>query len=255
MAIIPLMRVFLRLAVLGLVLVLVALVSALTAMRIAIHGSEVSIPRFVGMTPAEAEKAAFDLGLHVLIERQYYSPQVPEGRIMSQTPDAGARVRRGWQVRVAQSLGPQRVSIPDLVGQTQRAAEINIRRRGLEVGSVAAFPVSEATPDRVVSQSPLPQASGIAAPQIDFLVSAAPEPPSFVMPSLMGQSLGAATALLRENGINVGHTRAGVPLEALLSPQAAASPSVTPGSIVIGQSPAPGQKIIAGAAVDFELRP
>ena len=45
------------------------------------------------------------------VERQYYSPQIPEGRIMSQLPLPGAKVRRGWQVRVAQSLGPQRVAL------------------------------------------------------------------------------------------------------------------------------------------------
>ena len=68
---------------------------------------------------------------------RFFSSDVPPGRIMSQAPAPGEQVRRGWRVRVAESMGPQRVVIPDLVGGSERAAEINIRRRGLELGSVA----------------------------------------------------------------------------------------------------------------------
>jgi eukaryotic-like serine/threonine-protein kinase len=64
---------------LGLVLVIVAMVSALTAMRFAIHGQEVAVPALVGLAPGEAERAAAGLGLQMSIERQYYSPQIPEG--------------------------------------------------------------------------------------------------------------------------------------------------------------------------------
>src|SRR5436309_8680335 len=100
------MRRFFRLLLLALVLLTVALVSALTAMRIAIHGREVTIPKLVGLTPLEADRAASPSGLEVVVERQFYSPDVAEGRIMSQVPSAGVKVRRGWTVRVAQSLGP-----------------------------------------------------------------------------------------------------------------------------------------------------
>src|SRR6266496_1725129 len=114
------MRSAIRFAMLALALVIVAMVSALTAMRFAIHGQEVA-----------------GLGLQLSIERQYYSVQIPEGRIMSQLPLPGTKVRHGWQVRVAQSLGPTRVSIPDVTGQSEHAAELNIRRRGLDVTSMA----------------------------------------------------------------------------------------------------------------------
>ena len=93
------------------------MISVLTAMRLAIHGQEVAVPVLVGLTPGEAEKSVSGRGLEMTIERQYYSPQVPEGRIMSQLPLQGTKVRRGWQVRVAQSLGPTRVTVPDVAGR------------------------------------------------------------------------------------------------------------------------------------------
>ena len=131
------MKPLFRFAMLALALVVVALVSALTAMRFAIHGQEVQVPAIVGLTPADAESAVAGLGLQIEVERQYYSPQILEGRIITQLPLPGTKVRRGWQLRVAQSMGPQRVSIPDVTKQSERAAEMNIRRRGLEVASTA----------------------------------------------------------------------------------------------------------------------
>src|SRR5690349_4159051 len=156
------MKSFFRFVLLGLVLLVVALVSALTAMRFAIHGREVAVPDLVGRTPAEARRIADAGGFQMDIERQYYSGTIPEGKILSQLPLPGTQVRRGWQIRVAQSLGPQRVEIPNVLGDSQRAADINIRRRGLDVGAVAQLAMNGATPDQVLGQSPPPKASDVA---------------------------------------------------------------------------------------------
>src|SRR5208282_1024100 len=125
------MRQFFRMLLLALVLLTVALVSALTAMRFAIHGREVTIPKLVGMSPLEAERASAASGLQLVVERQFFSPDIPEGKIMTQIPPPGTKVRRGWSIRAAQSLGVQRVTIPDVTGGSERVAELNIRRRRL----------------------------------------------------------------------------------------------------------------------------
>src|SRR5580693_7101875 len=123
------------------------------AMRFAIHGQVVEVPVVIGLTPVEAERSVAGLGLQLEVERQYYSPQIPEGRIMTQLPLPGAKVRRGWLVRVAQSLGPQRVSIPDVTKESERAAEWNLRRRGLEIASTAEIQIPGMPADHVLAQS------------------------------------------------------------------------------------------------------
>ena len=198
------MKSYFRIALLVLVLLLVALVSALTAMRLAIHGREVEVPKLVGLTPAEAERTAAAVGLQLMVEREYYSAQIPEGKIMSQLPEAGTRVRRGWQLRVAESLGPQRVAIPDVLGQSGRAADLNIRRRGLDMGSVAYLQMPGVTGDQVLAQSPPPNASGVSLPRISLLVTAGPPAQSFVMPSFVGQPLGSVNQVLLDSGFHVG---------------------------------------------------
>jgi beta-lactam-binding protein with PASTA domain len=249
------MRQFFRLLLLTLVLMTVALVSALTAMRLAIHGREVTIPKLVGMNPNEAERVGAASGLQVVIEREFYSADVPEGKIMTQMPWPGAKVRRGWSIRVARSLGPQRVAIPNVTGQSERAAELNIRRRGLALGSVAQVSLPDAPRDQVVSQNPPANASGIAAPKINLLVSSGIPPALFLMPNLTGQPLGSATLALQDAGIRVGKVSilpASAPLEPQTPPPVPSEPS--PASMIVTQTPAPGQKVAAGATVNFEVR-
>ena len=251
------MKSFFRMVLLALVLLVVALVSALTAMRFAIHGREVAIPDLVGKTPAEARRVAEDIGLQLEVERQFYSPSVAEGRILSQLPPAGTQVRRGWQVRVAESLGPQRVEIPNVLGQTERAAEINIRRRGLEVGAVAEIQMASVPAEQILSQSPPPNASGIAAPKISLLVSGVTPAQALVMPSFVGQPLGSVTLTLQDAGLRVGAVTVAGQSANVVSPIAVAAPQVappSPASLIVSQNPAPGQRVIVGAAVSFEVR-
>jgi beta-lactam-binding protein with PASTA domain len=254
------MKPLFRFAMLALVLVAVALLSALTAMRFAIHGQEVQVPAIVGLTPSDAERAVAGLGLQIQVERQYYSPQIPEGRIMTQLPLPGTKVRRGWQVRVAQSMGPQRVAIPDVTKQSERAAEWNIRRRGLDVASTAEMQLPGTPADQVLAQSPPANASQVAAPQSSLLVTVAADPPAYVMPSFVGQTLGSASRTLQDSGFKLGNVSMAPPTVNSAAPGVLpvtppAEPSQpSPASMIVTQWPPAGQKVLAGAVVSFEVR-
>jgi eukaryotic-like serine/threonine-protein kinase len=227
--------------------------------------------------------------LQIQIERQYYSPQIPEGRITSQLPMPGTKVRRGWGVRVAQSLGPQRVAIPDVAGESERAAELNIRRRGLDISSTAQMQMPGAPVDQVLAQSPPANASQVAAPKISLLVTAVVDPQAYVMPSFIGQPLGTASRALQDSGFKLGNisvvpppangaaasavdsadvsgassagaaatpappTPQGVTAQSS-SPLPSAPPQPTPASIIVWQTPSAGQKVVAGTTVNFEVR-
>ena len=102
------------------VLLLVAIVSALVAMSLAIHGREVTVPDLQGKSPAEARRIAEDTGLTADVEREYYSTTMPEGKVLSQTPVAGTIVRSGWELRLTVSLGPQRAAIPPVTGRSEQ---------------------------------------------------------------------------------------------------------------------------------------
>ena len=243
---------------LALVLIVVAMISGLTAMRFAIHGQEVAVPALVGLTPSEAERAISGLGLQMSIERQYYSPQIPEGRIMSQLPVPGTKVRRGWQVRVAQSLGPTRVAVPDVTGQSEHAAELNIRRRGLDISSMAQVEMAGVPADQVLAQNPTANAAQLIAPKINLLIGGDAAAQAFVMPNFLGQPLGSVSRALQDAGFRLGNVSVAPIAEAPGDQAAPTTPGPpvqpSPASIIVSQAPPPGQKVTGGSTVSFEVK-
>src|ERR1700686_5467013 len=136
---------FFQIASLVMVLIAVALGAAIITMHFAIHGAEVQVPALKGMTVADARSQTTGLGLNLEVDNRYYSSDVAPGHILTQSPAAGTVVRREWRVRVAESLGPQKVEVPDTVGADERVAALNLRRVGLAVGATAQLPYSTST--------------------------------------------------------------------------------------------------------------
>lgn len=247
------MRRFFRFVLMMLVLITVGVMSALTAMRIAIHGRETTVPSFVKLSVPQAQRIAQNSGLSLSLEGQFYSADVPDGRIVSQQPPPGTRVRRGWPVRLALSLGPQRVTIPDVEGESPRAAELNVRQRGLEIDTVAQAHVPDAPMEEVIAQSPPPAAVGVQSPKISILVSEPPDPPAFVMPNFVGLTLAEASSAIEQAGFKLAHVKT-----ADLSPPPTPSSkppaaSIATATTVVRQTPGAGQRIVADTPIVLEV--
>ncbi len=194
---------FFRVASLLMVLVAVALLAAIITMHFAIHGAEVQVPALKSMTVADARRETTGLGLDLDVDNRYYSGEVAPGHILTQSPAPGTIVRRGWTVRVSESLGPQKVDVPNTIGDDERLAELELRRAGLEVGTVAQLPDAGATEGTVLAQDPPPHAQDIEKPAVSLLVAAQADqtPDGWVMPNFGGWNLSTAQAALTRVGI------------------------------------------------------
>jgi len=267
------MKRFFTLVLGALAMVAVALISAFIAMRLAIHGREVEVPDLAGLTVAEAGKLAVRDGLNLTLENRFYANDVPAGHILAQDPAAGARVRREWAVRITESLGAQRVSIPDLTGQSERAATVSIRRLSLDLGAVAHLALP-GDPGVVLTQTPPANSGGVDGPRISLLVSDPEDPAAraaYVMPALVGLTYSTAAARAAAAGLHLVITPDAPAPPATLDPnqpQATAAPAapaapvelpiadttpVRPTGIVTAQSPQPGRRVQAGDAVHITL--
>jgi beta-lactam-binding protein with PASTA domain len=155
------------------------------------------------------------------------------------------QVRRGSPIRVAESLGPPKSAIPSLIGLPERAATLEIRRLGFTLGTVAHMPDAASPPGTVIAQTPLPNATGFAQPEVALLLAdAAPVAASAsVMPDLTSLTYGAAQALLARGKFKLAppvyQDSAANPLTGSRNSGAGPNP---PGTIV-AQSPAPGERI------------
>jgi beta-lactam-binding protein with PASTA domain len=249
---------FFRFVMVLLLLTVVAMTSAVVTMHFAIHGAEVSIPDFKGMNVADAGQRASALGLTLEVESHLYSTDVPPGRVASQSPEAGTLVRRGWRVWLTESLGPQKLAIPDVKGKDQRFATIAIRRAGFQVGTVAEMPWPLAQPGTVIAQSPDANAAGVESPTMNLLVAAepdagAPEPsafaPGYVMPNLEGQVFTAAALAVTRMGLKLAPVKE---QDMHMAAPGAAGPMYPPGTVV-GQSPAAGSRVDAATAIQLTV--
>jgi eukaryotic-like serine/threonine-protein kinase len=236
---------FFQIASLLMLLVAAALLAAITTMHFAIHGAEVQVPALKGMTVADARSETAGLGLNLMVDNRYYSGDVAAGHILTQLPASGTVVRREWLVRVAESLGPQKVDVPDMVGRDERVAALTLRRVGLEVGATARLPYAKASEGTVLAQDPPGHAQGIARPSINLLVAAPGDdaPDGFVMPDMVGWPVANAQAALTDMGIKaLPPTLVDVPVEPVGSGDAPPKPPVRPGA-VLAQTPAAGSRV------------
>src|SRR2546430_3297139 len=150
-------------ALLIFILASAAFLSAITAMRIAIHGREVTMPGLVGKSVVEASDMLRSRGLVLRIADRVYS-ELPINVVVRQTPPAGSLMKVSQQAHVVLSLGQRQLQIPLLEGNSLRASRIVLLRAGLQIGEVSSTVLPDRPADEVVFQTPRPGA-GAATPR------------------------------------------------------------------------------------------
>jgi serine/threonine-protein kinase len=233
-------RTFFRLFLLFTVLVAVALISAITAIRVALRSNQVTMPKLTGVPLERAERLAAGLGLEVKVEDRVYSDKYAGGQIVSQVPANGTQLKVGQHVHVLVSLGAPTVVVPDLTGSSVRAAQINATQRGLTIGDVVAVHWAGIAADQIVAQDPPASAAQVRRPAVNLLISLGDPTPAYICPRLVGITLTQARQAIESSGFKLGAVTA-----------VAGTPG--PAGVVLAQSPAQGSRISPGMAFDFQV--
>jgi eukaryotic-like serine/threonine-protein kinase len=226
-----------RMTFLAFILASAAFLSAITAMRIAIHGREVSMPNLVGKGVTEASNALRSRGLILRVADRVYSEQ-PINTVVRQTPPPGMLMKVSQQAHVVLSLGQRALQIPGLEGNSLRVSRIELLRTGLQVGEVSAVTLPDVPADTVVLQNPKAGAGG-ATPRVDVLVSQGPREEAYVMPHLLGMNVADAVRKLESASI-------ARKLNTVSAPQ-------WPHGVVIDQTPTPGARIVASSTTELTV--
>jgi len=226
-----------RMAFLVFILASAAFLSAITAMRIAIHGRETTMPNLVGKDVGEASKALRAKGLILRVADRVYS-DVPINQVVRQTPPPGMLMKVAQQAHVVLSLGQRQLEIPSLEGTTLRVSRIELLRGGLQVGEVSSMTLPDQPADTVLVQNPK-SGHGAATPKVDFLVSGGPKTTAYVMPYFIG--LNEVEVQRRLDQANL-HRK----INYLSAPQ-------WPHGTVIDQTPLGGTRIAANTEVQLTI--
>ena len=161
------------------------------------------------------------------------SATIAAGRAVATDPPAGTVSLTGSPVTVLVSSGPAQVRVPDVLGESQTAAEAAITSAGLEVGTIESRTSSQ-TAGSVIAQSPRGGASLPSSSKVNLTIARATS--EVTVPNVVGQGEATAAAALGAAG---------------LTPKIASQPTSEPSQVgvVLRQSPSGGHQAHKGAAV------
>lgn len=169
-------------------------------------GRSILVPNLTGKGIDEARKIARDAGLSIVVEqeRARFDDRVPARGIVLQRPGVGSFVKPGQTVRLALSLGPRSIRVPDLVGLSSRAAALSLTRASLRLGEVSID--HEPQSPGISAQYPAAETAAAESAPVAVLVNRSAGEQLFVMPDLIGQNAEAEEKRLTQMGFKVGAT-------------------------------------------------
>lgn len=118
-------------------------------------GSKVIVPSLAGLTVKQATSELADLGLDLKVEREEFSEDIPEDRVINSSPAGGGRISPDGTVEVTISKGKERYIIPTLQGLKIEIAERLISDNKLVVGEVIEEFSSEFPKGFIMRSSPV----------------------------------------------------------------------------------------------------
>ncbi len=211
---------------------------AAASMRLALKSREVQVPDLTNRTAKEASAMAADLGLSLKVDDiRRPDAKIAAGRVLAQDPAPGSVARRQRPVRLWLSAGQRATTVPLLVGETERTAQLRLAQDGLTLASVSEIRSEDFASDVVVAQTP---PAKTASGRVSLLVNRSDRGVTYVMPDLIGVNGDRAAELLRNKGFRV----------AVVGSQP--YPGVAAG-VVLRQSPQAGFQIGPGEPISLEV--
>jgi beta-lactam-binding protein with PASTA domain len=163
----------------------------------------VQVPKVTGVGITEAREALENAGLEMIIASRNFSDGVPVNAVIRQTPDAGAVVRTGREIKISVSLGPSTRTMPNLVGHNlDEKRQVITETYGLRLGQIKRR-VSNSPPGEILTQDPKPGAVVERGASIGLTVSLGPARESVRVPELTGMPVAEAIDLAGKAGLRV----------------------------------------------------
>jgi eukaryotic-like serine/threonine-protein kinase len=160
--------------------------------------STASVPYVVSMREDLAVAKLNGNGLGATVHRQPHET-VKIGQVFEQGTAAGTRVDKGTAVDIYVSLGPPRVEVPDVKGESREDAVAALTEAKLKYKIRDVF--SKEEENTVIAQFPLPGRKVIQGTTVQINVSKGVQP--LTVPNVVGQQYDSAAGQLQGQGFAV----------------------------------------------------
>ena len=133
-----------------------------------------------------------------------FSPAFRPGIVIDQYPSTKMKVKEGRTVRLTISNAERSVIVPDLIGRSERSAELDIRQVGLEIDTVYKEYNSDVPPGNVTWQYPKGGDMLSRGMGVHLTISLGVPPNFFQAPNVFGLSKKKALLEIEKSGFSLG---------------------------------------------------
>jgi len=166
--------------------------------RVILKGEIITLPNLAGKTVEEAKTQIKQKKTSLVIQGYQFDSRNERGRIISQEPPAGSRVKVNRTVKVVLSEGSEKVEVPRFLGRSMEWASQTLKSANLRKGRVSQIHTSQYAAGRILAQDP-PAAEVVSRnAAVDFLVSQGAWEEKYLMPDLIEKNANAVLRKLRE---------------------------------------------------------
>jgi len=221
-------------------LVIVVILGIFFANSLTKGGQTVETPKILNMTVEEAEEELKDSQFSILITQEINDDTVPKGRIISQSPKPGEKVKTPKEIEVVVSLGEKVFEVADYTGKDYREVVYDVENSDLSINCEVIEEESETIPSGIViRQFPQEGATLKKGGKVILYVSKGKDEEPVLVPYLIGMTLDKAKEELEKFSLVLGQT--------------SYQESDKPKNTVISQSHSPNESVEPRTVIDLVL--
>lgn len=212
------------------------------------HGESVTVPDLEGYPVAKIKSILENVDMTYEVTDSIYRDDVPRGVVVSQNPDANKSVKRGRTIFLTvNSVLPEMVTMPDLIGKSRRIALPLIEIAGLKLENLKYKPDDSCT-DCVLGMEfegkPIQGGDPIRKGEKVTIVLGRQSNETTLVPLVIGKTYGEAVSVINMQSLNVGE---------ILSCKGCRTAEDTVNAFISAQIPTSGSETTLGSYIDLYL--
>ena len=226
---------------LGLAFVFVTGISAYLTLVLIIKSEDtVIVPSLEGKDVVYALELLTELELNTKVKGSEYTADIPKNYVVFQEPQAGAEIKKGRDVKIILSKGPQTVSMPNLLDLSVQQSSIILEEYGICQGEVSRTYHKKVDKDHIITQVPSQGTMISRGGCVDLLISLGTQPEAFKMPDLIGLNIEDAVQSIESVKLVIGEIKS-------------SHHKNKPRDIIVKQAPVSGYRVIAASLVSLSI--
>lgn len=182
----------------ALIFFIIFFLSTILSFRIILKGEMVTLPNLIGKTLEEASSELTRRKLAVVQTGAQFDTSWERGKIISQDPSSGSKLKINKVVKVILSAGTEKVIVPRLIGRNFQNSSQILKEAGLRRGEVSQVHTTEYAAGKIISQYPRAAGEVGGNSPISLLISQGEKEEKYLMPDLIGKKAEIVLAKLKE---------------------------------------------------------